>query len=450
MPTINYVATPMTIWPLIFVVDVSEKTQEEKEAVNQFMLRVPELLCEIERENHNAYKTVVGLITYADNPWWQTRSESGKPRFVWSEEFSWDDIDVQFKGKPNFGNALRRVQASLNLDNLMPMLEVYNTSFGRPTVVFVGTHGVDQLGKRFFERDCRSKASCLCEYQTIGVSTIAKDATRAEAILSSWSHLTKRVYDAVVSYHDTQSFKRFATPELLSGWTVFEMNERRLENQKRKRVETNKLSEDIALEAYEKPKKAVLPLIYVIDVSESMAGDRINAINEAMRQSTSTLRDISSKSDDEIRISVLSFSSDIQWVTSSSARKPTLVGIDEFNWHDLSAGGEVNLGRALQELNKTMRTSALFCENVTYKAPVIVFLSNAPATDEWEQALNEADGNRWFRHSCKICMAIGNDADEDMLALVAGRNGRPLPEAVIGVTDTDIFKRLITVRDMPQ
>lgn len=70
--------------------------------------------------------------------------------------------------------------------------------------------------------------------------------------------------------------------------------------------------------------------------------------------------------------------------------------------------------------------------------PVIIFMTDGYATDNYEKALEEIRKNRWFIHGTKIGFAIGDDPDVKMISSVVGNS-----EAVIKTTDLDLFKRLM-------
>jgi uncharacterized protein YegL len=70
--------------------------------------------------------------------------------------------------------------------------------------------------------------------------------------------------------------------------------------------------------------------------------------------------------------------------------------------------------------------------------PVIIFMTDGYATDNYEKALEEIRGNRWFANGTKIGFAIGDDPDVRMLSSIVGNS-----EAVIKTTDLELFKRLM-------
>lgn len=196
----------------------------------------------------------------------------------------------------------------------------------------------------------------------------------------------------------------------------------------------------------EAPARKILPIIYVIDTSGSMAFERIGAVNAAMYGTVDVMKDIARKEPNaEIKIGILTFASGAEWVTKDASGKPSLIYMEDFFWNDLQAGGLTDIGEALKELHDKMSRSSFFSDEIGYKMPVLIFMSDGEPTDDWEGALKKINANnKWFRYSTKICVAV-EGADKDVLARIAGRDGRPNTEAVVEVNDTDTLKKLIKV-----
>lgn len=182
------------------------------------------------------------------------------------------------------------------------------------------------------------------------------------------------------------------------------------------------------------PKK-VLPIIYVVDVSGSMLGDRIATLNEAMHESMNVLKEVSDDNPDaDIRVGVLKFSSGAQWVTKSG-----LVSLEDFYWNDLQASGVTDLGMALNELDEKMSRNSFLVSETGYCLPVFIFMSDGGPTDNWKKGLsNISSANRWFIEGRKIAIAIGDEADMDVLKEIVGNE-----EAVIKPKSLANLKSLI-------
>ena len=181
--------------------------------------------------------------------------------------------------------------------------------------------------------------------------------------------------------------------------------------------------------------KKVLPIIYAIDTSGSMSGDRISAVNEAMHDCEEVLREKASDlPESEIKIAALEFSSGAKWIT-----KGGLVALEDFYWNDATAGGVTDLGEALKELDSKLSRSAFLVSETGFSLPVIIFMSDGGPTDNWKKELKAVtDNNRWFKDSRKVAIAIGYDADVEVLKELVGNS-----EAVIRTNDTEQLKDLI-------
>ena len=108
-------------------------------------------------------------------------------------------------------------------------------------------------------------------------------------------------------------------------------------------------------EETEKIARKLLPIIYVIDTSGSMTGDRISSVNEAMNDTVDVLKEVSENNPTaELKVGVLQFDSNARWVTNG------LIFMEDYFWNDLEAGGLTTLGAALDELDKKLSRSAFF------------------------------------------------------------------------------------------
>ncbi len=191
--------------------------------------------------------------------------------------------------------------------------------------------------------------------------------------------------------------------------------------------------------------RRVLPVIYVLDTSGSMSGDRIAAVNVAMRETVEVLKDVAKENADaEIKIGVLTFASKAQWITDE------LVYLEDFFWNNLTAGGTTEVGAALDALYDQLSRSELLVSETGFHVPVIIFMSDGAPTDPgiWESKLKSLiDNNKWFRYATKIALAVGEEPDDDerkkrrdCLAKIVGNS-----EAVAEITDLQTLKTLIKV-----
>ena len=73
-------------------------------------------------------------------------------------------------------------------------------------------------------------------------------------------------------------------------------------------------------------------------------------------------------------------------------------------------------------------------------APAIILLSDGAPTDDFESGLATLKQNNWFKAAIKVAIAIGEDADKDVLTKFTGTN-----EAVFTVHNIDALKQIIRV-----
>lgn len=163
--------------------------------------------------------------------------------------------------------------------------------------------------------------------------------------------------------------------------------------------------------------KRVMPMFFIIDTSGSMEGKKIGSVNSAIEELLPDLRKLSdSQADSEIKLAVLKFSTGCEWVT------PSLMALNAFDdWEPLESGGLTDLGAALQELNEKLSKNGFMDRGAAssgFYAPVILLLSDGDPTDDYNTPLKNLRENNWFKAALKIGIAIGEDANKDVLTRV--------------------------------
>lgn len=181
--------------------------------------------------------------------------------------------------------------------------------------------------------------------------------------------------------------------------------------------------------------RRVMHLIFLVDTSGSMVGAKIASLNTAIREALNDVGEISkNNSDAQIKIAVLEFASDIQWMYPQPQDSET------FQWQDLQAGGLTSLGAAYNELNdKLSRSHGFMTEPTGVRSPAIILLTDGQPTDEYKRPLERLKGNKWFEISVKVAIAIGDeDTNVDTLIEFTGNK-----ESVITVHNVDQLKKII-------
>lgn len=179
--------------------------------------------------------------------------------------------------------------------------------------------------------------------------------------------------------------------------------------------------------------RRTMTLFFLIDTSGSMEGSKIGAVNDAVANVLPMLDEISAENPDaEIKVAALEFSSGVNWLYSEpkSACK--------FIWQDVAASGLTSLGAACMELSSKLSKSGYMQSSSGSFAPAIILLSDGGPTDDFESGLNKLKENNWFKAAIKVAIAIGDDADREVLTQFAGNR-----EAVFTVHNIDALKQII-------
>lgn len=182
------------------------------------------------------------------------------------------------------------------------------------------------------------------------------------------------------------------------------------------------------------PRKT-LTVFFLIDTSGSMAGGKISSLNVAIRDTLPMLEQISSENTDaEIKIAALQFASGCDWMY------PRPLPVEDFEWNDLDATGLTSLGAAYQELLKKLsQTSGFMQEANASCAPVMILFSDGVPTDDAKHGLEKLKENNWYKAAIKIAVAIGDDANKDVLKDFVNNNS----EAVLTVHNVNDLKKMI-------
>lgn len=97
------------------------------------------------------------------------------------------------------------------------------------------------------------------------------------------------------------------------------------------------------------------------------------------------------------------------------------------------------MGEATRELGRKLSHKHGFLTSASGSyAPVVIMLSDGSPTDDFAGAMTEIMNNNWFRHAMRIAIAIGSDADIDVLKTFTGN-----PELVFRVQNIDALKAVI-------
>ncbi|MDR1231170.1 MAG: VWA domain-containing protein [Spirochaetaceae bacterium] len=180
--------------------------------------------------------------------------------------------------------------------------------------------------------------------------------------------------------------------------------------------------------------RRTMTLFFVVDASGSMEGSKIGAVNAAIEEVIPALKEVSDENADaQIKVAVLEFSSGVRWITAGGP-----VELDQFYWNYMDAGGVTDLGEACKALNEKLSTKGFMRETTGSFAPAIFLMSDGEPTDDWQRGLDQLKQNNWFKAGVKVAVAIGDDANQDVLAAFTGTK-----EAVLEVHNAAMLKKMI-------
>lgn len=172
-------------------------------------------------------------------------------------------------------------------------------------------------------------------------------------------------------------------------------------------------------------------LFFLVDTSESMKGEKIDIANAFIKKTITSDYLAQSKSDYDLKINCLAFSDSCRWITTMP------VSGKDFRWNDvLPDDKQSNLGAACFELTEKM-TCEEFLHHSLYR-PLIILLSDGRFSEDYVSAVEQVNKNLYFTNAIKIAVAIGEDADKDVLAEFTGD-----AEKVISVIDTKDLDKLL-------
>lgn len=151
-----------------------------------------------------------------------------------------------------------------------------------------------------------------------------------------------------------------------------------------------------------------LHFIWIADCSGSMSIDgKIQTLNLAIREAIPHMQKVADENPNaQVLVRALKFSSGAQWHIS----QPTPV--EDFKWTDLSTSGITDMGKALSMVADQMKIPPMTDRALP---PVLVLISDGQPTDDYSTGLNELLDLPWGKKAVRIAIAIGQDADLEVL-----------------------------------
>lgn len=154
--------------------------------------------------------------------------------------------------------------------------------------------------------------------------------------------------------------------------------------------------------------RRVLDVVFVVDCSGSMTGERIGALNWAAKTVVPTMRAHAEDHPDvAVRLRVLRFA------TGAAFTAPRPEPVEQFAWTNLVASGESDMGAALRLLAEAF--AGTDGEGGETLPPVVVLFSDGYPSDDAAAGLEALLATGPGRRAVRIPIAIGQDADMALL-----------------------------------
>lgn len=159
--------------------------------------------------------------------------------------------------------------------------------------------------------------------------------------------------------------------------------------------------------------RQILNLLFMIDVSGSMRGQRIGMVNYALENIFKELKR-RDEANAVIKVGLMEFSEEAEWLT------PRPVLLDDFVFTKIQAQPWLtNFGPAFDKLREKLSRNAFMDPDVgEYFAPVILFITDGEPTDvaEYPDALARLSRNGWFKQAARFAIAVGEEARNENVA----------------------------------
>lgn len=162
-----------------------------------------------------------------------------------------------------------------------------------------------------------------------------------------------------------------------------------------------------------------LHFIWMTDCSGSMSGEKIQQLNFAIRESIPHMRSVADENPNaDVLVRALKFANGAQWHIAQATK------VAQFEWTDLKADGLTDMGKALHMVAEQLKMPPMSDRALP---PVLVLVSDGQPTDNFDEGLQALMALPWGKKAVKIAIAIGEDADTDVLQQFMGSNSELKP-----------------------
>lgn len=155
-----------------------------------------------------------------------------------------------------------------------------------------------------------------------------------------------------------------------------------------------------------------LHFIWIADCSYSMEGNKIQGLNHAIREAIPAMQSVAADNvNAEVLVRAVKFSNGAKWHVSEATP------VEDFKWQDLHVDGMTDMGAAFRLVADQLKMPPMTERGLP---PVLVLISDGQPTDDFESGLKELMALPWGKKAVRIGIAIGEDADMEVLQQFIG------------------------------
>ncbi len=159
--------------------------------------------------------------------------------------------------------------------------------------------------------------------------------------------------------------------------------------------------------------RRTMTIFFLIDVSWSMRGYKIDTVNQALAETIPLIQEISAENADaEIMIAILTYGTTADWLIEPSS-------VMDLKCPTITTGGQTNLKDAYIKLKEMLLQQDSHTSGAGCYAPVFILMADG-GSNAHKTVLKELRNIKWFKHGIKAAIAIGRDVHFDILTEFTG------------------------------
>jgi uncharacterized protein YegL len=183
------------------------------------------------------------------------------------------------------------------------------------------------------------------------------------------------------------------------------------------------------------PDPRPIPVVLLLDVSSSMEGAKIDSLNMAVGEMLDDFQHNAGETD--IVLAAITFGGQVKCLYDPPYKKPA-----EVQWTELQSNGMTPMGTAIK-MAKAMIEDKETTKSKWYR-PLVILVSDGQPNDSWEQPMETFIKEGRSMKCDRMAMAIGQDANEDVLKRFIEGTSNPLFYAH-NARDIQKFFKLVTI-----